>query len=205
MGTPGEHWGWLCAARPCPQSWCPQRGPCPVADAVGTPGSLGRLPLGVPNPVSSPPPRNPPRSPQISSPSPSCRSPSWRADPAWGQPWGPGLSPPKKTPPHTPLLPRVPVPALVPPAPGCSVPRSAASAHPRGGPRCPRPHLRTLTRRDTERGPAPRPSPPTFWGCCPLRWRGTQVTPSPVNRFGGCHCDEGSRWVPAGGGDVRVR
>lgn len=156
-----------------------------------------------PTPRPPHPPRIPPGPPRISSPSPSCRSPSWRADPAWGQPWGPGLSPPKKIHPAPPRCRGSPSP-LVPPAPGCSVPRSA-SAHPRGGPRCPCPHCRPLTQRDTERGLAPRPPPPTFWGCCPLRRWGTRVTPSPVNGCGGCHRDEGSRWVPAGGGDVPVR
>lgn len=120
-----------------------------------------------PTPRPPHPPRIPPGPPRISSPSPSCRSPSWRADPAWGQLWGPGLSPSKKKRPAPPRCRGSPSP-LVPPAPGCSVPCSA-SAHPRGCPRCPCPHRRTLMRRDTERGLAPRPPPPTFWGCCPLR------------------------------------
>lgn len=73
-----------------PQGWLVARG--------------GSVPL--PTPTGCPPPQSHPgMAPAAASPSPSCRSPSWLGDPAWGQPSGWGglraeLSP--RQPPGTP-------------------------------------------------------------------------------------------------------
>lgn len=86
----------------------------------------------APHPMS--PPGPPGIAPAAASPSPSCRSPSWLGDPAWGQPSGWGglrakLSPPNPRAPRRGAWPGerapFPVPAVLWPALGCSVPRSA--------------------------------------------------------------------------------